>query len=764
MVQSLLLLGQPPEQSGSSRFLRSRWQLDAYSVKWVERARAHVGIGQPLECPRPGMALAAVVVDGFYLKEHRGQLDTEAQLILADYFFFRGCHFQDVAWAHIASVMLFTEPVQVAYGRGRARKERFLGDMFAVRKGKLYDDLLNAVVVRDGQQLVFGDALHGLHASGVHCFSDSPDYRGRNRSTKCLFGLHIIDEMLNLIVHSAVHDVVVPLQRGQNFDVARRFLGVPADNAEGDGHHGLSLAPSKIEMNSSMFKAAADIIRGVHHYDADDLDAISQEEVLAWLDTMRVHASSGMQHLTRMSKAKVDSRRRYSLEYLVMIVRLADLLRSDGQIREAITTAGRLFGFPAHWLSDDTKMPSKSTLSRYRFVLDAAHAMMWREWLHNALKNGGLKVFLLCDSSPRAGVEWIYIEVYIIKASDVVAFSKAMRAIVRLRSLPGDHRDEIRALSATMKKLLIYHILIPIGLGARYCSLAHKWAALLHALRIEAHDWAMVRDFMQSVINITSDMGTEAALKDVPSINPNVVLPGWQESTLEPPASLDATQPLPSGVLQNVDIRRAIRIIGEEHVLHTIQRHVFDKCPGFKAWYQKAREVAKLLGKPFYRKLIIKEFLDTPDMRWLVELLEAGIPEPYEGRFGTIMGFLEAVIPCEEITRVFKPHVFNRKAEDDSEAFVDVGKACAAILDPSWWSYSKALLCLGAGLHELRSFCRGCRCHRLADLSDVVDGSSCTSYYLRRRAYTLDSGNRDPCPARGMLAPEFACGGHLARS
>ena len=110
----------------------------------------------------------------------------------------------------------------------------------------------------------------------------------------------------------------------------------------------------------------------------------------------------------------------------------------------------------------------------------------------------------------------------------------------------------------------------------------------------------MVKDFMSCVINITTDMGTEAALKDVPSIDANVVLPGWQECTLEGDQSLDGDCPLQTSGSCRVSLHRAMRIIGEEHVLHTIQRHVFDKCPGFKAWYSKAREVAKLLGKPFY--------------------------------------------------------------------------------------------------------------------------------------------------------------------
>ena len=78
-------------------------------------------------------------------------------------------------------------------------------------------------------------------------------------------------------------------------------------------------------------------------------------------------------------------------------------------------------------------------------------------------------------------------------------------------------------------------------------------------------------------------------------------------------------------------------------------------------------------------------------------------------------------------------------------------------MEPGWWSLAEAYLVLGGGLDELGHYSRGCRCHRLSALSGGEEGMNLTTYFLRRCAYTKDSSRKRPCPARGMLAPEFAC-------
>ncbi len=176
--------------------------------------------------------------------------------------------------------------------------------------------------------------------------------------------------------------------------------------------------------------------------------------------------------------------------------------------------------------------------------------------------------------------------------------------------MAGDHKERLAELAGRMAKLLLHHILIPVGLGAKHCSLSHKWAALLHCFRILSCGWEMVAQLFQIIINVTSDFGVEAQLQEVPSVDPNAVLPYWDERAKLQGDSSEEFGGEMAFALQydapRVDLRGAVRIIGEEHNLHTIQEHVFGKMPGFKAWYGRAKEVAKLLGHKFYQKFVIQ--------------------------------------------------------------------------------------------------------------------------------------------------------------
>ncbi len=135
--------------------------------------------------------------------------------------------------------------------------------------------------------------------------------------------------------------------------------------------------------------------------------------------------------MVKMSKAgRVQAG--YKLESLILQVRGAGLLRQDKKLREMLSIAAPLCGFQENWIDDDSCVTSKATTSRYRFVLHCAHTLEWRrlfqQWLHDELD---FKMFLLADSSPRAGVEWMYVELFIILTKDIKAFVRAMHEIMQ---------------------------------------------------------------------------------------------------------------------------------------------------------------------------------------------------------------------------------------------------------------------------------------------------------------------------------------------
>ena len=74
----------------------------------------------------------------------------------------------------------------------------------------------------------------------------------------------------------------------------------------------------------------------VHH--EEDLSFIEIGKVLRWLQTMAKHAAAGPQ-------------RGYRIETVVIMVRMAGLLRADSKIKECTKHCSQLLGFPAGWIT-----------------------------------------------------------------------------------------------------------------------------------------------------------------------------------------------------------------------------------------------------------------------------------------------------------------------------------------------------------------------------------------------------------------------------
>lgn len=192
-------------------------------------------------------------------------------------------------------------------------------------------------------------------------------------------------------------------------------------------------------------------------------------DILAWLDEMADHGPAELCHLARSPQA---FRRRkptaYAMETLISSIRLAGLLRKDGALRSAIRASGILMGLKAGWMDERCPVPSKSTISRHRLTLDAGFALCVQRRLHTLLESGEpFAVYLLADSSPRAGKEWLLSEYYLVKQSDALAFCDAQDRLMNMQE--PEQRDDIEAAkcSEVMHGAVWHHICVPVALGAK---------------------------------------------------------------------------------------------------------------------------------------------------------------------------------------------------------------------------------------------------------------------------------------------------------
>ena len=129
-------------------------------------------------------------------------------------------------------------------------------------------------------------------------------------------------------------------------------------------------------------------------------------------------------------------------------------------------------------------VPSASTLHRHRFTLDCGLALMMRRFFDNSAAN--LLIYMLADSSPRAGLEWLFTEMYITTRAGARRFREAQNERLKMRR-DGTWVDERGAeLTKRMIDELYHHVCVPMGLGAKQLSPAAKFVVASLDVKVSA--------------------------------------------------------------------------------------------------------------------------------------------------------------------------------------------------------------------------------------------------------------------------------------
>ena len=190
------------------------------------------------------------------------------------------------------------------------------------------------------------------------------------------------------------------------------------------------------------------------------------------------------------------------------------------------------------------------------------------------------------------------------------SFVTAMEELIELRKEaasedadgadPSSHaRDRKAELAGCMAKAVWHLILPPVCLGAKAMSLADKFAAVLHALRLLSCSWQMCSFLLGRVVAVCSDIGTESKLGSVPEYDANRLFPHWDETALVDDTA-DADMRMVSISSGLCSLQRALIVMGCEHICHNIEATVTKSLPSFKRWFALASNLTRFLDGTFY--------------------------------------------------------------------------------------------------------------------------------------------------------------------
>ena len=395
--------------------------------------------------------------------------------------------------------------------------------------------------------------------------------------------------------------------------------------------------------------------------------------------------------------------------------------------------------------------------------------------LVDADRGNDFVAYLLADSSPRGGRDWFLAELYIIQESQLDELLEAQAQLLEPDISPARRSEATRL----MQGRLFRHVLVPVALGLGETGLHQKMTVLLHALRLEAHNWAMVQRISMRIVSITTDYGTEMLLHQIPPVDAGEVHPHWREVVSDPHGMVDdlpaeatefvddlpdmqaAAEPQqePEAANALISLESSLPIPGCMHVLHNALDEMCSTLPDFQDWLVGAKAVSRFLSRRQSKDVLIMRCFSHGEAAAYKKKIEAFNEVIYESRFGTLLNFVARILEIKGALRFFDGARFRRclpqQAQDmDEVGSVDIDVVCKALQSIWWWGYCNVLLSCGGVIFELQCTLQTCKCHP----AQAFDLQGSSSYFRRRRAYEREAAAKATCPLKGCWAPELACG------
>lgn len=376
-------------------------------------------------------------------------------------------------------------------------------------------------------------------------------------------------------------------------------------------------------------------------------------------------------------------------------------------------------------------VPSKTSIIRHRFTLDAVLAKMTMAKTMSMLSQG-LCGTLLCDSSPRNGREWMFTELFLVLNKNVPLLLKSVKQLWRMgmdrsqrfetyrsqglalddldveeRARIKDEEDKIVKLGLEMQNYIWHHTCPPALMGAKNLSLAAKFQTVLHCLRIEGFDWAHVDLLLQQLSGICTDYGTEAKIQTVPAFSANLVSLMWNEVDIDPKDWLTGrrllskmdldeefgnwcdddtdsevdTEPGMPDLSEEVAIdhfvppetrlsfESSIRVPGIEHLTQNVLEASCKRLPGFDEWLKVASQVGKFFHGKYYINMLEETNFKPPEAAWVLKKLKSNeFCVPYPKRFGSVVQFLMVWVEIRfEVQKFYNPQKWTTSAEQPKD-------------------------------------------------------------------------------------------------
>ena len=418
-----------------------------------------------------------------------------------------------------------------------------------------------------------------------------------------------------------------------------------------------------------------------------------------------------------------------------------------------------------HMAMTPSSLPSTETIRQAQLSVDAAMCLHARQ----ADIFADTVSYMWWDSTPH-GKDWLLSQIHSVRKSSLVDVLEAARMV-----LVATHNQPARAAEAERivekSKFVTQHItahsFLPVAIGLRASALPNKVAALFHALFLETGSIDGIKRFCESLVSVTSDLGTESGLCDFHATDiadfvpawlqpPNIEADGVDEPQADAPSSAwDAAWLLPN----------AIMIPGMLHIVSNILADAHSRLSYWDTFHGQLKALSKLLCHPPRRDRFVRMCVKSSPWSHMVDLVDCAFPDMYEKRWHHVLQFGKRVQSIWGMLKsCWKPRLYQEghSGRDGHDQVADddfsISSVTSCLGDPMFPAYLAMVVEVDRVAEGLGSWAEGCPCHETT-LSRIVSSSKRRKVVAKLcGTFGQNRAGGDGCRLAGKRAWELALG------
>ena len=358
----------------SRRHRERRWYVPGPVIEWIDSRLATTCVPSAIDTSICGSLHAVARCSIGTIKSHPAHVCTQVDRRFREYYFAtRHQTLSKLVWSTVLDVAVIRAPVplhhfDVTSLQGGPQHDCFYADINHAIRSQVF-------VLGDGTDIALSDLLNTWAAvEGCNCTASDRRLRDRYVAVQCPA------PFLKLVVTGLEQSLCVCDVWSKRSTNILKFLcgGAVPDVDE------RSNTPVNFSLESRLFERAAELLRDGSTDDVSDEHSLapSRDDIVVWLDAME-----------RLGQ---KPQRCYAM---------CTHLKGDRHLRDVIVSAFEQVGLSPDLLAG-MRQPSRSTLCRWRFYVNAGLCLLLRCFFANLLSTDAeFTLYFLADGSPRVGRE-----------------------------------------------------------------------------------------------------------------------------------------------------------------------------------------------------------------------------------------------------------------------------------------------------------------------------------------------------------------------